>query len=302
MNKFFSSVLIVLSLIFVSCSRIGDPDNNVIDIGGSIPCLHSLKINGIEIDNPYHSVTSSFIEFVGEENFSIWSKRYEDNSEAFNIEHFVYDFNIPRNIFEFIYAYDGGTKYQVDYNIDAIYSNQCDEYYSEANSEERVKTYMEGYYLTCLKSNMLDYVINNNSFKFSDWCNKKNESRDWCKLPVPEEISKEFMTFTGQISRWTISEFIQEFDISVDIMKSFEKRFSNNAQTGCTLDYSKLYFDLDSDIIRDDVYYIIYDYDQTSSTTTSIDISASEVAPLAETALPSSLSEPALDIPNNSGA
>lgn len=261
-------------------------------IGGPLPCSHSLKVGGIEIENSYHGISGAFIDYIGQERFQNWISDYEDDTEKINIAQFVNDFSIQRNVFDFIYNYDGGTKYQVDYNTDAIYNDQCDEYYSEDNLDERLNTYLTGYYLSCLKANLINYVANNMHDKYSDWCADNDKSKKWCILPIPEGISEEFMRFSGQISRWNISEFINEFDLNEETVRSLEARFSGNADTGYTLEYTKLYNDIHSGIFNSDSEYLIYIGQMEADSAASYDIGIAEALPLVPDA------EPALLVPS----
>ena len=233
-------------------------ETTVISIGGPSYCPHSLKSNGIDIEDSYHEISGTLIQYIGEEKSNEWFTRYNNNFEMYNIEQFVNDFDIPRDIFEFLYFYDGVTKYNIDYNIEAIYNKKCDEYYNENNFDERYSLFNINYYTSCLKSNLLDYIKQNQADHFSAWVEKLNKTGEWCHASVPDGLPEGFMVFTGQIGRWNISEFIDEFQISDNILRQLESRFSKNANTGCELDYSRLYNDISSGLLYEDSVYITF--------------------------------------------
>lgn len=108
------------------------------ECGDIIECEHTIS---------YHSINSTLIDYVGQEEFNKWcaSRSNPDPyamSEDINIVNFIRDFNIPKDVFISDY-YDTMDYYMEDYDIDLIYSDDdkaIEEYFRDKDaSEERIE-------------------------------------------------------------------------------------------------------------------------------------------------------------------
>lgn len=218
-------------------------------------CPHSLIVYRNEYANSYHLIV--YEQLVDREEYLKWSTSYGEDYEKYNIAQFISDYNIPREKFEFVIKYSENVRYQLNYNADAIYGGTANEYYSDKNRDERLRIFYLNSFLFDLKHNLLSYVKDNRPDAYKAWKKRLNETREWLKDPVPEGISENFLTFSGQISRWDIAPFIAEFGIDEAVVRQslpFSLAEDYNRQS---LKIDELFADVASGNFKADEDYIL---------------------------------------------
>ncbi len=104
--------------------------------GGLPYCEHCVVLaNGTVIDSSYHQFSGELIDYVGGEAFQKWTEQYTE-PEDLNILNYIKDNNVPREYIDEINSMYGSVYYFYDYNADALYSDNAEEYYTSDRMEK----------------------------------------------------------------------------------------------------------------------------------------------------------------------
>ncbi len=211
------------------------PDNSVnedipvmdsVGVGNGLPyCEHCVVLeNGTIIDVSYHQFSSELIEYIGYDAFQNWTEQYSD-PEDLNIVNYIKDNNVPREYIDEINTLYGSVYYYYDYNTDALYSDNAEEYYTS----DRVKETLMRAYLLNFKSGLWSQI--RDSAGYEEWV--------IAKADITKNI--EDSPFNGDMRRWSISEVISYFDISRDVITDLADRASKSTMGVCEIDVDMLY-------------------------------------------------------------
>lgn len=201
-------------------------------VGGSTSCIHTQFYKEEELDSSYHSIDGLLIQYVGAERFRSWVAQREAEKEPsgecpfehITIVRFVEDFQIPREVFEFLCDNALGLTY--DYDPDAIYggAEKAERYYTS----DRLQPLLEKRLLRLFKSKLLAYVRSAGADAFSAWLEAVNRtewgssalSRTHTELPGygftdefrgnPCQVSCRKLITAFRIPRWTAEQLLAE--------------------------------------------------------------------------------------------
>lgn len=233
-------------------------NQNAENVGGRDLCKHIVMNREVDIDNSYHTIPGTLIEYVGQDEFSKWvEKKTEDmltsnegkydSCLVFSIVDFIVDFNIPRHDFEIIN--DNFLADYYDYNIDVIYAGKeaAEAYYSS----ERLQMILEKRVIRQLKVQLKLYVENQDAAAVQNWIKEKNAT-EWgfseatrSHIDIPGcGYSDEFR---GGYSQYSIKEFIDYFDIPRDVVEEIYLRCQKHPAFEGELDIEALFSTESSD-------------------------------------------------------
>ncbi len=220
------------------------------DIGGLTVCIHTQMYKSEELDCSYHSIDGTLIQYVGADNFNEWVARCEAGKTTggtcrfahITIVRFVEDFQIPRDVFEFLN--DNVLNLSYDYNLDAIYGGKekAEEYYTS----DRLQALLEKRVLRLFKSKLLSYVRAENAAAFSEWIEATNKSqwgfsemnRQHAELPG-YGYTDEFKANPNQVScRTLVAEFAVPREQAARLL---DEAFGAYSSCERTIDLAALY-------------------------------------------------------------
>ncbi len=228
------------------------PDYNQGDIGTAFNCRHML-ITKYVIDDSYHTIDGSLIWYVGEDRFNEWLTKCEmlygdpipgKKCEPINIVRFVEDFQIPREVFEFLC--ENLLDLWYDYNLDVIYEGEeaADRYYSS----DREQILLEKYLIRRFRNNLLKYARSQNDQAVTEWIEATNRtewgvselSRTHTELPGYGFTDE----FKGRVQQISCRTMVNAFSIP----KSVAEQLLSEAESQCEgcerpFDLALLYFD-----------------------------------------------------------
>lgn len=232
------------------------------------PCIHMVMLDGVVLDNSYHSIDSTLIQYVGADAFADWVQEKEaepDGSCAYshiNIVDFVHDFEIPRAVFEQLN--DNALVLYYDYNPDAIYGGTADEYYTGGDTtSDRTQTILEKQVLLLFKSKLIDTAIADGRNNITTWDigSLSASTRD----TLTRDCNGTIIDFQGNLCQFSVRSFLAAFGISLDTTETLfqEAKAAYSAYTG-ELDIYALYSGVgwligeDTKIIDIDRQYLLY--------------------------------------------
>ncbi len=214
-----------------------EPDEDSTAAIGRQPCNHCTVLgNGTIVEVSYHQISGELINYIGDDAFQKWTEKY-DYQEDFNIVNFIRDNNIPREFIDEINSKYGSVYYFYDYNTDALYSDNPDEYYTS----DRAESTMVRAFLLNFKSGLWEQIRNSDGY--DEWVAEK---------------AKTDSTFDGDMRRWSISEVIEHFDISREIIDGLANRASGTTIGTCEIDVDALYNSPVNDI-EEEKYLVVFD-------------------------------------------
>ena len=238
---------------------IDNPNNGV--VGGFVPCVHNvLTETGSEIDSSYHSLSTTLIEYVGEENYNNWlevaqkeKKAAYERGEAscpwLSIVEFVEYFDVPREILEMSNATQHPT---VDHNIDIIYAGEeaAEKYYTRERYQEAALKHL----IAILRADLGHDLYKNRYDEFDAWQTEKNKN-GWYAAEVLTALSKKLEAekrdlkiptsstelFVANQSNISFVELIKYFEIPRETVEQTYSKYENYKGFEGKLDLDALY-------------------------------------------------------------
>lgn len=237
-------------------------------VARSDTCIHTVLYHDVVLDDSYHSIDGTLIEYVGTDAFDAWVQKKEAEPTGsctyshINIVDFVHDFDFPRAVFEELN--NNVLSLDYDYNLDAIYGGTAEEYYTNGDTtSDRTQTILEKRVLKLFKSKLIDTAIADERNHITSWdvgslsASKQDTLTRDCNSTITD--------FQGNLCQFSIRSFLAAFGIPLDTTETLfqEAKAAYSDYTG-ELDIYALYSGVgwligeDTKIIDIDRQYLLY--------------------------------------------